>query len=300
MLFAGIDIGSNAARLLISKVSKHNGNINVEKELFIRVPLRLGMDVFQNNHEISELKIRKLVDTIKAYKLLIDVNEVDSFSAYATAAMRDATNSSDAINQVLNETGVKIKILSGHEEANIIASSDSFVMPENCDYSMFVDVGGGSTEITFLKNNKIISSNSFEIGTIRLLNKKTTEDEWDRMKKCLKAFISINNKVFCIGSGGNINKLVKLYGNRESKMITIDNLLSAFNHLNSYTVKERIEILDMRPDRADVIIPAIEIFSAVCKWSKLDHIYVPQISLADGIVHVLYKEYLKKKKAEFT
>ena len=213
--------------------------------------------------------------------------------------MREATNSSDAINQVLSETGVEIKTLSGYEEANIIASSNSFVMPENCAYSMFVDVGGGSTEITFSKDNKIISSNSFEIGTIRLMNKKTTEDEWNRMKKTLKPFSALNEKVFCIGSGGNINKLVKLYGNRESKIITSENLKYAFEHLSNYTVKERIDLLDMRPDRADVIIPAIEIFQTVCKWIKVDHIFVPQISLADGLVQMLHKEYLLKKTEKF-
>ncbi len=294
MLFAGIDIGSNAARLLVSNVIGHNGNKTVEKELFIRVPLRLGMDVFKNGHEISPTKIRKLVDTIKAYKLLIDVSDVVSFRACATAAMREATNSYQAIQQVLMETGVEIKILTGFEEANIIASSDSFIIPESCDYTMFVDVGGGSTEITILKENQIINTNSFEIGTIRLLNKNTTDEEWDRMKKWLKDFRRSANKVFCIGSGGNINKLIKLYGNKESKMITTVNLKYALEHLSNYTVKERIDFLGMRPDRADVIIPAVEIFNAVCKWTKVDHVFVPQISLADGLVHELYKEYISK------
>lgn len=295
MLFAGIDIGSNAARLLISNLYEKNNVVVCEKEMFIRVPLRLGMDVFKTQKEISKERCRNLFNTIKAFQLLMDVNQVNAYRACATAAMREAANSKEIVEWLKAETGITVEIINGYEEAAIVAASDGLVMPEKSDYVMFIDVGGGSTEISILHNKTITTTNSFQIGTIRLLNNKTTDEEWERMKQWVKEFRKNNAKILCIGSGGNINKLIKLYGNRETKIITTENLKYALDHLNRFSVQERIDYLGLRPDRADVILPAVEIFNAICKWAKTAYVYVPQIGLADGIVNILYKEYRQKQ-----
>lgn len=291
MLFAGIDIGSNAARLLISNVYEKNNLLVCEKEMFIRVPLRLGMDVFRSTNEISKERCQNLFNTIKAFQLLMDVNHVMAYRACATAAMREAANSKVIVEWLKDETGISIEIINGYEEAAIVAASESLVLPEKSDFVMFIDVGGGSTEISILREKKIQLTNSFQIGTIRVLNNKVADEEWDRMKQWVKEFRKNNGKILCIGSGGNINKLIKLYGNRETKIITTDNLKYALEHLNRFSVLERMEFLGLRPDRADVILPAVEIFNAICKWAKADYVFVPQIGLADGIVNILYKEF---------
>jgi exopolyphosphatase/guanosine-5'-triphosphate,3'-diphosphate pyrophosphatase len=289
MLFASIDIGTNAVRLFFANVFEKKGAPSVEKASLIRIPLRLGEDVFSDGC-ISERKKKKLLDTMKAFKLLIDVYEPIQYIACATAAMREASNRVEIIEEIKKHTGLEIRIIDGIEEANILGATNNINLNLKHNLSMFVDVGGGSTEISILSDNKMVDSISFKIGTIRLLNNKVEEIEWENMKIWLKKYKNDFEKIFLIGSGGNINKISKIYGNNVSNTLTYKDLKKAYSHLNEYTLTERIEVLGMRPDRADVILPAASIFISIMKWAKIDSIYVPKIGLADGLIHKLYSE----------
>ncbi|NVO02166.1 MAG: exopolyphosphatase [Bacteroidetes bacterium] len=290
MLFASIDIGTNAVRLFFANVFEKKGAASVEKASLIRIPLRLGEDVFSKGF-ISEEKTKKLLDTMMAFKLLIDVYEPVNYIACATAAMREASNSAKIINDIKQYTNLDIRVIDGIEEANILGATNNTNTNRNHDLSMYVDVGGGSTEISIVSNNKMIDSISFKIGTIRLLNNKVEETEWENMKSWLKKYKNDFGKVFLIGSGGNINKLAKIYGDNISNTLNYSVIKKAYSHLNKFTLNERIEVLGMRPDRADVILPAATIFINIMKWSKAESIYVPKIGLADGLIHKLFREY---------
>lgn len=295
MLFASIDIGSNAARLLFSSVFIKDGQKFVKKDSFVRVPLRLGMEVF-NKGKLSEKKTIQLVNTIKAFKYLIQVNEPLKYRACATAAMREAENGKEIAKLIKKETGIEIEIIDGLKEAEIIGATNNIPIKQKYDVSMFVDVGGGSTEITLIKKNntdsELIESKSFKIGTIRILNNKVEEKEWLKMRLWIKEISQNYGNIYCIGSGGNINKIVKIYGKRTEKTVTHDNLKHALDHLKKHSINERIELLGLRADRADVIVPAAEIYSSVMKWAKIDAIFVPKIGLADGLIHILYEEHI--------
>lgn len=293
MVFAAIDIGSNAVRLFLANVFDHNGLVMLEKYSLVRVPLRLGIDVFTKG-EISEQKIVKFVKTMQAFKLLIDVHEPVAYRVCATAAMREASNNNEVIDIIEKESGIKIKIIDGIEEANIVCANSNIPIADKYKMTMYVDVGGGSTEISMLQQGNIIASASFKIGTLRILNEKVTQDEWARMKKWLKDFSEYHGKIFCIGSGGNINKIAKIYGKRDEMTLTFDQLEYAIKHLNYFSVEERIEYMGLKPDRADVIVPASEVFHTIMKQTNLDSLYVPKIGLADGLIHVLYNEYKDK------
>lgn len=298
MLFASIDIGSNAARLLFSSVYLKNGQKYVKKESFVRVPLRLGLEVFDKGR-LSSKKEKQLLNTIMAFKYLIDVNEPFSYKACATAAMREAENGREITKKIKDLTGIEIQIIDGLTEAKIIGATNNIPIEEKYDAAMFVDVGGGSTEITVIKKNKkdseLIASKSFKIGTIRILNNKVKESEWKDLKTWAKSLRKEFGNIYCIGSGGNINKIVKVYGNRSEKTVTYDNLKYTRAHLNKFTVEERIEKLNLRPDRADVIAPAAEIYLSVMKWTKIDAIFVPKIGLADGLIHLQYEKQVNEK-----
>ncbi len=297
--FASIDIGSNAVRLLISTVTEQNGSnqVFVKKNIFVRVPLRLGMDVFRTGY-ISEEKIIELVKTINAFKLLMDVHYPVSFEACATAAMREAQNSAIIVKKIFEQTSIPIRIIDGKEEARIIGATTNIPVKNKYRLSMFVDVGGGSTEISILENNKLIDTNSFAIGTVKLLNDKVLKETWKNMKYWLKTYKNQFGKIYAIGTGGNINKLVKLYGNREEKELTYNNIKRACEVLSNYKLDEKIHSLKLRPDRADVIEPAAYIYKKVMKWAKLDFIYVPKIGLSDGLIHDQYKKYKEQQKID--
>jgi exopolyphosphatase/guanosine-5'-triphosphate,3'-diphosphate pyrophosphatase len=295
MLIAGIDIGSNAARLYFSNVFEHNDEILVEKASLVRIPIRLGEDVFNDGY-ISKAKINNLVKTLLAYKLLIEVYAPVTFRTVATAAMREALNRQEVIDIVKKETGLNIEIIDGIEEANLVCAPHNFTNIDKDRLLMFVDVGGGSTEISFNLNDTIIDSNSFQIGTIRMLKDKVTNSEWDKLKDWLKNYNKYPTPIICIGSGGNINKIAKLYGDRNDSYVPLDILQKAYQHLSSFTLKERIEDLGLRPDRADVIVPAAKIYIKVLQWANIDKIYVPKIGLSDGIVYNLYENIKNHKK----
>jgi exopolyphosphatase/guanosine-5'-triphosphate,3'-diphosphate pyrophosphatase len=213
--------------------------------------------------------------------------------------MREAENNKKVVGRIKKETGVGIEIIDGLKEAEIIGATNNIPPKNKYDVSMFIDVGGGSTELIVLKKNgnknKLLDSKSFKIGTIRILNNKVQDEEWRILKAWSKELNKRYGKIFCIGTGGNINKIVKVYGKRAEKIVTYDNLKYAYNNLNRYSLKERVEVLGLRPDRADVIVPASLIYISVMKWAKINAMYVPKIGLADGLIHLLHNEYVNEK-----
>lgn len=297
MKLAAIDIGSNAARLLITEVTEsEKGTPLFNKLNLVRVPLRLGFDVFETG-EITKAKINKVVETIKAYKHLISIYDVHYIKACATSAMRDASNAQDILRKVKLETGIDIKIISGDEEASYIYENH---IAENLatDHSyLYIDVGGGSTELTFFAKGKLVFKESFNIGTIRLLKGLVMEKQWEEMKEFIKLGTKGYDDMIAIGSGGNINKVFSLSKRKEGKPLSLELLKDYYKEFGNFTVKERMRIYNLREDRADVIVPALQIYVNVMRWTGIEEIFVPKIGLADGLVHMLYDE-VKAKKAE--
>jgi exopolyphosphatase/guanosine-5'-triphosphate,3'-diphosphate pyrophosphatase len=288
--YAAIDIGSNAVRLLIANIIIDGENpVRFKKNSLVRVPIRLGADVFVNQ-KISSENAQRMVDTMKAFKLLMKSHKVEKYKACATSAMREASNGSELAKTIESKTGVIIDIIEGEEEAAIIAATDlhSFI-DENKTY-LYVDVGGGSTEFTVIHNGVSIASRSFKIGTVRLLNDIVTKETWDNLESWIKEHTFIYDKIEVIGSGGNINKIFKISGKQLGKPLTYFYLTSYYQMLQSYSYEERITKLDLNQDRADVIIPATRIYLSAMKWSGAKHIIVPKIGLADGIIKSIYHE----------
>ncbi|WPV65138.1 exopolyphosphatase [Chitinophaga sp. LS1] len=290
MKLAAIDIGSNAARLLISEASPNSqGRMDFTKVNLVRVPLRLGIDVFSTGI-ISPKRAEHLISTIKAYKLLLEVYEVKYLKACATSAMRDAGNSAAILDDVKRETGIDIKIISGQEEASFLYESH---IAENLDKSrayMYIDVGGGSTEVTIFSRNTLVHKTSFNIGTIRLLQQQVTDAQWQIMKETIKQQIKSIGPVTAIGSGGNINKIFSLSKRKEGKPLTLDVLKDYYKEFSSFSVEERIHLYNLREDRADVIVPALQIYVNIMRWANAEEIFVPKIGLADGLIQSLYGE----------
>lgn len=290
MRLAAIDIGSNAARLLISEVTTDlNGIAKFNKIDLIRVPLRLGFDVFEKG-EISEHRIDMIMQTMKAYKHLLNVYEVKHLKACATSAMRDAKNGAEIIKKIKQDTGIDIEIISGSDEAAFIYENH---VAENLDKEhsyLYIDVGGGSTELTFFSNNKLVFKDSYNIGTIRLLKNKVTDEIWDEMKESLKEKTKGHKEVTAIGSGGNINKIFSLSKIKENKPLSLDLLRDYYKELSNVSLSDRINIYKLKEDRADVIVPALLIYINAMRWAGANEIYVPRIGLADGLIHHLYDD----------
>ena len=293
MKFGAIDIGSNAVRLLISNVYNDSDQPVFKKSSLIRVPIRLGEDSFKQQF-ISEKKTEKLIKTIHAFRNLLEVHEVIAFEACATSAMREAENGQQVIKKIKIETGVKIKVIDGKTEATIINSNHVAEKIDDRKCFLYIDVGGGSTEVTLFSNNKIISAGSFNIGTLRMLNKQVSEDDWHSMKKWLSKHTCEFRNLTAIGSGGNINKIYKLSELKKGVPLSFTKLKEWRNLLESYSYDKKIRLLGLNMDRADVIVPAANIFIAIMKVAGINEIFVPQIGLSDGIVHLLYEEYRKK------
>ena len=290
MKLAAIDIGSNAARLLISEVTVDDkGAAKFNKIDLIRVPLRLGFDVFEKG-EISNHRIDMISQTMKAYKHLLNIYEVKHLKACATSAMRDAKNGIAVIKKIKKETGIEIEIISGSDEAAFIYENH---IAENLDKEhsyLYIDVGGGSTELTFFSNNKLVFKDSYNIGTIRLLKNKVSDDLWDEMKESIKLKTKGHKEVTAIGSGGNINKIFSLSKTKEGKPLSIELLRDYYKELSNVSLDDRINIYKLKEDRADVIVPALQIYINVMRWAGAIEIYVPRIGLADGLIQHLHEE----------
>lgn len=297
MRLGAIDIGSNAARLLITDVIPGpQAGPDFVKVVLVRVPLRLGFDVFDKG-EISPGKTDKIIKTLKSYKLLLDVYEVRHFRACATSAMRDAVNALEIIDRVKAETGISIQVISGQEEASFIYENHIAENMSDDESYLYIDVGGGSTELTFFSDHKLVFKESFNIGTIRLLKNQVTEAAWDELKEFIRNRTKGFHHVTAIGSGGNINKVFSISKRKEGKPLSLELLRDYYKEFSNLSVPERISLHKLREDRADVIVPALLIYINVMRWADADEIFVPKIGLADGLIHSLYQD-LKLKEIE--
>ena len=288
--YAAIDIGSNAVRLLISNIIEQSGKPTVfKKNSLVRVPIRLGADVFING-KISKYNQERMIDTMKAFSLLMKSHGVVRYKACATSAMREAKNSDTLTKKIIDNCGISIDIIDGEEEAAIIAATDlSTYIDENKTY-LYVNVGGGSTEFSIIHNGNKIKSKSFKVGTVRLLNDIVTRETWNELEQWIKENATVYDKIDLIGSGGNINKIFKISGKQLGKPLTYFYLSNYYNTLQQYSYEERITELNLNQDRADVIIPATRIYLSAMKWSGAKDIYVPKIGLSDGIIKSVYYE----------
>jgi exopolyphosphatase/guanosine-5'-triphosphate,3'-diphosphate pyrophosphatase len=291
--YGAIDIGSNAVRLLIADIKENDGIISFKKNTLIRVPLRLGDDAFLNHH-ISDKKATDLVKTMHAFRNLMDVYKVGEYMACATSAMREAKNGSEVVKQIKDQANINLEIVHGQLEAKIIYASHAEQNIDKTKTYLYIDVGGGSTELSLFSSGELVASKSFNIGTIRILDNQDTEESWSSMKEFIREHTRHFKGVFGIGTGGNINKLYKLSEEKNNSPMTFGKLKSLYDYLDSFSLKDRINVLGLNQDRADVIIPACEIYLSVMKWAGIKNIYVPTVGMVDGIIQTLIDEnYMK-------
>lgn len=287
--YAAIDVGSNAVRMLISNVIEEKGKEpKFKKSSLVRVPIRLGQDAFTSG-EISEENIIKMKDTMNAFRLLMKSYGVIKYMACATSALREAENGEAVVQMVKESSNISIEIIDGKKEAAIIASTDLKTFINQDTNYLYVDVGGGSTELTIFSNGRIIKSKSFKVGTVRLINKMDNEAKvWEKIKDWIKINTKDLHKVIMIGSGGNINKIHKLSGKGVEKPLSYIFLNAQYHFFNAMSYSDRVSEIGLNPDRADVIIPALKIYLNAMKWSGAKKVYVPKIGLSDGMVKTLY------------
>lgn len=292
MRYAAIDVGSNAVRLLIADISQsEKGKYGFKKNTLVRVPLRLGDDAFLD-HKLSTKKTDDLIKTMIAFKNLMDVYQVTEYLACATSAMREAVNGKEVIKKIKKLANIDLEIIEGEREANIIYSNHiEESLAANKSY-LYIDVGGGSTELSVFVNQKLFASKSFNIGTIRILDNQDKQETWYEMRDWIKISTKGLKELAGIGTGGNINKLFRMSGEKEGMPLNFTKLNSLYNQLNSYSLKERITVMKLNQDRADVIIPACEIYLTLMKWASVKHIYVPKVGMVDGIINLLIEENL--------
>ncbi|RZJ38959.1 MAG: exopolyphosphatase [Chryseobacterium sp.] len=294
MIIAAIDIGSNAARLLINEVKETDGKPDFTKLNLLRIPLRLGFDVFSKGEIGSERK-EMVIKTMTIFRELMEVYKVEHYRACATSAMRDAKNGQEIIDIVKEQADINIEIITGDEEATLIYENH---VAEGLDKDfayLYVDVGGGSTELTFYENGEMKYEHSFNIGTIRLLNGLVTQDIWDHMKDEIRDKIKSKIPVVAIGSGGNINKIFSMSKTKDGKPMPVSIIKKYLKEMEKLSVEERMHNYQIREDRADVIVPALTIFSNVMTWADIKQIYVPKISVADGLIHSIYTKISEGK-----
>ena len=291
--YAAIDIGSNAVRLLIKKVEENENLVSkrLTKAMMLRVPLRLGFDVFSLG-ELSENKVVKLRRLMKAFRQLMKIYEVTDYRACATSAMRDARNGKSAIKKILRDTGIRIEIIDGQEEARMIYNNHIECLEDRTGNYIYVDVGGGSTEINLLTNGTLVQSLSYNIGTVRMLSNAVKEETWAQMKDDLARLTADFTDINIIGSGGNINKLYRLADKKDKKLqrMPVTSLQTLYDELSPLTPEQRMKQFDLKADRADVIVPAAHIFLTIADTVKAEYIHVPVIGLADGIIDSLYAQ----------
>lgn len=289
LILAAIDIGSNAARLLITEVQSSSKKTQFNKLNLIRIPLRLGFDVFEKQL-ISPEKSEMTVEAMIAFQHLMKTYRVESYKAYATSAMRDAKNARELIQTIKDKAGIAIEVISGDTEANIVFENHIAEGMSVDNGYLYIDVGGGSTELSFFNKGKLAGKRSFNIGTIRLLQRSVQDDSWDEMKTFIKDITKTTKKVVAIGSGGNINKVFSLSKKKDGKPLSIELLREFYRELESVSLEERISKYNLRADRADVIVPALSIYINVMRWADADEIFVPKIGLADGLIRHIWEE----------
>jgi len=281
--YAAIDIGSNAVRMLIANVIKVDGSIHYRKNALVRVPIRLGEDSFTNG-AISETNIDRLVHSMQAFKLLMQVHGVRDYLAYATSALREALNGQKVVKKIASDCDIQVELIDGAKEAAIISNTNIFDQVSIEKTFLYIDVGGGSTEFSVIKRGERLSSQSFKIGTVRLLNEQVDLKVWQSIEEWINTHLSNVNKVYLLGTGGNINKLHKMAGLKEDRPITYLIMNALYKKISALTYDQRILELGLNPDRSDVILPAMEIYIRALRWSKAKVIYVPKVGLSDGMI----------------
>jgi len=286
--YAAIDIGSNAVRMLVANVVEYEKKTIFLKNSLVRIPVRLGQDAFSEG-KISEVNIKRIIKSMKAFKLLMKVHGVKDYLAFATSALREAKNGSKVVEKVLEKSGIKIEIIDGKKEAKIISNTTIFDTISKEKTFLYVDVGGGSTEFSVLIKGKRTSSKSFKIGTVRLLNDKVSDETWQAAEEWVNEHTQGHEKIYLLGTGGNINKLHKMAGIKDDRPISYLTLNALSNKLNLLTYEERIVKLGLNPDRSDVILPAAKLFLKTLNWSGAKDIYVPKVGLSDGMIRELCK-----------
>ncbi|MGE5356499.1 MAG: exopolyphosphatase [Deltaproteobacteria bacterium] len=292
-LYAAIDIGTNAGRIMIGKIVIENDHEIVQPIQLVRAPLRLGEDVFETG-EISPAKLKKFILTMKSFKLLAAAYDVKNIVSYATSAMREASNRDYVIDKIYKKTKLQIEVIDGDREAELIFKSFNFSEFRDTLPHLFIDVGGGSTELTIFSKNDNKISKSFQIGTIRMLKKKVQEGIWQIIENWLKENTLKADKITAIGTGGNINKISQLARKRYLEPVNLNELKDTYEYLVSMSVEDRIDQLRMNPDRADVIVPATEIYIRIMQMAGIDLIYVPKMGLTDGMILEQYYQYKNK------
>lgn len=299
MKLAAIDIGSNAIRLQVTTTIRTKGELNFKKIEYVRFPLRLGQDVF-NTGAISTQKKVKFKKLMKAFKILIDLYEVDDYMACATSAMREAKNGLEIVKEVEEEIKLKIKIIDGATEALLINNAINTFLDRKKNY-LHIDVGGGSTELTIIKGGEKVSSRSFKVGSVRRLEHHDSPVMWNNMKKwTIEQCSKYNASITAVGTGGNINKLFELALKQKGERMTLIQLKDVQGFVRKMSIEDRINELQLNPDRADVIIPASEIYIAVMEWAHAKSIIVPEVGLKDGIMQHLYLRNTEKEKIKFS
>lgn len=285
--YATIDVGSNAIRLLISNIYFHNSELFSTKNSLVRVPIRLGQDAFKNG-KISKKNISRLLDSMKSFKLLMKVHNVDKYLAYATSALRSSSNGKKIIDLIKENSNIKIEIISGTKEARLITNNPAFSTKSKT--FCFIDVGGGSTELTLIKNNIVLISKSFKIGGVRLINNLVDKSTWNKFGNWIENNLSDKRNIEVVALGGNINKIFKLSGNKIGEPLSINLINSTINDLEKMSFFNKMITLKLNPDRVDVIVPAGKIYQFVLNKMAVKEITVPKIGLADGMVHELMNE----------
>ena len=293
MRYAAIDIGSNAVRLLIADINENGEEVTFKKNTLIRVPLRLGDDAFLDK-KISPKKSEELLKTMQAFRHLMDVYHVSDYMACATSAMLEARNGPQIVKEIRTKANIELEIVEGQREANIIYSSHIDQHLEKKMNYLYIDVGGGSTELSVFSAGDMVASRSFNLGGIRILDNQDKEETWTEMKDWVKEQNKVHKNLVGIGTGGNINKLFKMADEKEGEPMTFTKLRSLHSYLNSYSLKDRINVLGLNHDRADVIIPASEIYLTVMKWAGVKQIFVPRVGLVDGIIQLLIEKNIRK------
>jgi exopolyphosphatase/guanosine-5'-triphosphate,3'-diphosphate pyrophosphatase len=294
LILAAIDIGSNAVRLLICEVVKRGKEVEFNKLNLLRIPVRLGFDVFEKG-VIGSQKKKMLINTIKAFNNLMKVYEVDHYMACATSAMRDAQNSKEIIKEIESETGIEIEIISGELEAEIIYENHIAELLDKNDSYLYIDVGGGSTELTLYHNNELVLQKSVNVGTVRILTNKVKEEAWEELKETCKQIAKKYEHITGIGSGGNINKIFSLLRSKDDKYLQADSVKDMHKDMLELNVEERMKKYNIKKDRAEVIVPALHIYNNIFKWCNIDQVLVPKIGLADGLIHHLYDLIITEK-----